>query len=180
LNGNRVLVDWNSVPDAFFYYVRYREVGTNNWRYRFAFDSQRILTGVRSDRNYEYQVITYCFADGFSPWSDVQFINAVRSARSAVSNDKLLEIESSLVAEQKEEELLLYPNPVQDVLNIQHTFNAEEVQLKIYSVEGKLIMDEAKKGFETLQLSTSRLEKGQYILLITDGENVLNKMFIKQ
>jgi hypothetical protein len=149
LNGNRAFVDWNPVPDAFFYYVRYREIGTNNWRYRFSFNSQRVLNGIFANRSYEYQIITYCFSDGFSAWSDVQYINAVRrSARSAEPNQKVLEIEASLEPEQKEDELLLYPNPVQDVLNIQHTFNAEEVELKVYSVEGKLIMDEAKKGFD--------------------------------
>ncbi|MDR1876125.1 MAG: T9SS type A sorting domain-containing protein [Flavobacteriaceae bacterium] len=70
----------------------------------------------------------------------------------------------------------LYPNPVKDILNIKSEKEISEI--KIYSVEGKLVKH-SKTLVDTVEVSS--LDKGVYLLNITlkNGEKATKK-FIKE
>jgi len=77
-----------------------------------------------------------------------------------------------------ETEIKIYPNPVQDKLNIVVP-GAEEMQVYIYSISGQL-MYEAKEIYMQESINVSNLEKGLYIVkVISEGEIFTTKL-IKQ
>lgn len=74
--------------------------------------------------------------------------------------------------------LLIFPNPVQDHVNIN---NAAGTRAGVYSMDGKLLMEQAVfNQYETLGLGT--LESGSYILKLVDGNgrHVAAHSFVKR
>ena len=92
----------------------------------------------------------------------------------------LRELQAPLVAsvEMEELELKIYPNPVQDQLNIE-VFGAEDMQVYIYNTTGQLLYyGEELDNSESIDVSN--FEKGLYIVkVISDGEIHTTKL-IKQ
>jgi len=62
-----VLVDWADITDAIRYQVRYRVIGTGNWKRKSSTNSQKILRDLAQDV-YEYQLRTRC-TTGWTTWS---------------------------------------------------------------------------------------------------------------
>ncbi len=80
--------------------------------------------------------------------------------------------------ELEEDEMNIYPNPVQDRLNIAIP-GAEEIQVYIYSITGQL-MYEGREVYVQESINVSHLEKGLYIVkVISDGKIYTSKL-IKQ
>lgn len=79
------------------------------------------------------------------------------------------------VEEQDEHQVLCWPNPVQETLNI----NVEDVQqIVIFNMEGKQVL-EVNKNAETVNVST--LPKGCYLLKATlENGGVSTQKFVKQ
>ncbi len=91
--------------------------------------------------------------------------------------DYLPELKSASF-EAEEDEMKIYPNPVQDKLNIAIP-GAEEVQVYIYSTTGQL-MYEGREVYVQESINVAHLEKGLYIVkVISDGEVFTSKL-IKQ
>jgi hypothetical protein len=67
----------------------------------------------------------------------------------------------------KDESLVVYPNPVQDILNVK---NAEEYSLEVYDLAGVLCY--SQKNIAS-KLDLSRLKEGIYILVFIDSEKVI-------
>ena len=68
-------------------------------------------------------------------------------------------------------ELLIYPNPVTDILNI-----TKEIDIKLYDMVGNLIISKEK----TTQIDMTNLPKGVYNLNITHNNKTINNRIIKQ
>ena len=71
-------------------------------------------------------------------------------------------------------QIILYPNPVSDILNIQGS--SSELSIIIYNVQGKQIMK--SEIFDSLDLSC--LNPGIYLAEISDGINSTTKRIIKR
>ena len=70
----------------------------------------------------------------------------------------------------------LYPNPVEDVLNIA-MINNGKTTYRIYSMIGQ----EVKSGrLNKTEISVSNLESGMYIFEVYDGEKTITKKFVKR
>lgn len=84
--------------------------------------------------------------------------------------------------------LVLFPNPVSDELNIQFTDNtvaSTEVNLAVYNAVGQLVISESVNLIEgdgaTIQLYTGALETGHYQVHIqTKDGKIARSKFIKQ
>lgn len=78
---------------------------------------------------------------------------------------------------------VVYPNPVVNELLIDfQTSDAELVQVSIYSISGTLVKTltiEASKGMNTQRLDASMLTKGNYLLVIEQGNSRSVSRFIK-
>lgn len=79
--------------------------------------------------------------------------------------------------------LSIYPNPVKETLSAQVTATkTEKVMLQIADMQGKILQQQPttlQVGNNTLNLNTTNLVKGSYILLVK-GEQLLQKQFIKE
>jgi hypothetical protein len=85
------------------------------------------------------------------------------------------------VPEEQEVALLLFPNPVQDELNVSIELNDTEVaQCELYNVSGKL-MHSGELRFRRTSINVNELESGIYLvkLIMPDGTMKLGKI-IKQ
>ncbi|PCJ64906.1 MAG: hypothetical protein COA58_11585 [Bacteroidetes bacterium] len=70
----------------------------------------------------------------------------------------------------------VYPNPVSNILTYVSWSNSS-AGIRIVTPSGKVVMDQVKLGN---QLKVSNLEKGIYILIVSDGKQVQYARFIKQ
>ena len=68
-------------------------------------------------------------------------------------------------------ELLIYPNPVNDILNI-----TKEIDIKLYDMVGNLIISKEK----TTQINMTDLPSGIYNLSIIYNNKNINNRIIKQ
>jgi hypothetical protein len=79
-----------------------------------------------------------------------------------------IEADPSLsIKENETSSLHVFPNPVNDILTIERSSEADLAQIEIYSINGKLIKT-IEPSFQngSMNLSTSDLEKGSYVLVI--------------
>ncbi len=77
----------------------------------------------------------------------------------------------------------IYPNPATDYFNISmdNGSNATEMNIKIRSVDGKLIYNQTHKSYSVgnIRINVSNWNKGVYILYLHDGEKTEMKKVIK-
>jgi hypothetical protein len=74
---------------------------------------------------------------------------------------------SLLIKENETSSLHVFPNPVNDILTIERSSEADLAQIEIYSINGKLIKT-VEPSFQngSMNLSTCELDKGAYVLVI--------------
>ncbi|WP_157637979.1 T9SS type A sorting domain-containing protein [Flexithrix dorotheae] len=81
-------------------------------------------------------------------------------------------------------EVILYPNPVKEGkarIDLKGFTQDNSIQLKIFNIEGKLLLDEnIKNTTTTYQLNTQKFagSKGIYLVKIISGESIFNKRLI--
>lgn len=86
------------------------------------------------------------------------------------------EIITDLKEESISQSISIYPNPVTNILTFNTTDNRKVTQVKLYSMDGKIILD---KTIENNQIDLSNLLQGTYILK-TDFDNSINFKIIKR
>jgi hypothetical protein len=76
------------------------------------------------------------------------------------------------------DEFSIYPNPVDDILNIQFN-NIENISLKIIDIYGNLV-DELKSvaNTQSINYNTSMLVNGLYIVQLNTGKKIIAKTFM--
>ena len=72
----------------------------------------------------------------------------------------------------------VYPNPVKNHVNIKATEGAKVDQLRIYSVQGKLITEVYQPALP-LTIETTDWDQGAYLIEILDDINIFREMLIK-
>ncbi|MFP4555504.1 MAG: GEVED domain-containing protein [Bacteroidales bacterium] len=72
----------------------------------------------------------------------------------------------------------IYPNPVKDRLNISLEGISGDVSLRIYDLQGRLVMKQMLKSVDS-HINVSNLSKGVYIISIDEEKMPINKRFVK-
>jgi hypothetical protein len=128
-------------------------------------------------------VIDYVLYDDTAPWpladgngyylrlKDMGLDNSLASSWEA-SND----IITSVIVPDSEPALLVYPNPVSDVLNIKA--GTEIFNVSIYDISGRLIVSKACAG-ERCSVSVQNLSKGIYILQVSTIDGNFTEKIVK-
>jgi hypothetical protein len=81
-------------------------------------------------------------------------------------------------ADEPKAKLLLYPNPASEKITIQHSQAVEFIHVKVFSLQGALLKTvQIKNGDE---LNIADLPKGNYLLMLGEGKNMMTKMFHKE
>ena len=71
--------------------------------------------------------------------------------------------------------ILIYPNPISDIINIKVQNGLKVNKVKIISILGKTIMEQSKNRF-----NISRLSKGIYLIKIITDKGIVTRKVIKR
>ncbi|MEI9920159.1 MAG: T9SS type A sorting domain-containing protein [Bacteroidota bacterium] len=74
----------------------------------------------------------------------------------------------------------VYPNPFDSKLSINLSGYSNPVYIKLYNVQGALVLEDESFGETTLQLNTASLPPGLFLLTIKSGDRVITKKVIKK
>lgn len=79
-------------------------------------------------------------------------------------------------------EILLYPNPARQMMNIQHFGDlSQNLFLKINDLSGKVLLSrEIHAGSGLLEIDISHLHSGIYLITLTDSNHQFTRQFIKE
>lgn len=107
--------------------------------------------------------------------TDTYALNEVRYLNFKDLNSGIQVVEKSNVA------LLLYPNPVVDVLNIQLSATASQADMiEILSIDGKVVYKQALKSPANIyQVNVSEFPKGLYLCRVKNGTTPQTTKFSK-
>jgi len=88
---------------------------------------------------------------------------------------------NAIAPNQTFKQFVLYPNPVQDILNIEYpvTSITDVQKLDIIGIDGKTILSEASKNGRFTIYVTS-LSKGIYFCRLNNGNKISTTKFVKQ
>jgi len=88
---------------------------------------------------------------------------------------------TGIVPNQTDKQFVLYPNPVQDILNIEYpiTSKSDIQKFDIIGIDGKTILSETPSNGK-ISISVNSLSKGIYFCRFNNGNKVTTTKFIKQ
>jgi hypothetical protein len=84
---------------------------------------------------------------------------------------------STITASAGANDVVIYPNPVTNTLNITHISKTDRVE--IMDLSGKIILTDASSDASTTEVDVSNLKKGVYLLKLTGSKNNKVIQFIK-
>ena len=77
--------------------------------------------------------------------------------------------------------IIIYPNPIEDNINIDfQTKTYKKVDILIQDTYGRVIYSKSYNNIALININTSNLKTGFYVLTIVTDENILNKKIIKK
>jgi hypothetical protein len=78
--------------------------------------------------------------------------------------------------------LILFPNPVQDMLTLNYKSSGETIQLEVMTLDGKTVYQNIiniQSGANQTDINVSSLPKGMYLCRLIDGNIVQIHKFLK-
>jgi hypothetical protein len=82
----------------------------------------------------------------------------------------------------KPESLILFPNPVQDILTLNYTSSGAAIQCEVMTLDGKEVyrnIINIPSGINQTDIHVTFLPKGMYLCRLIDGTVVLTNKFLK-
>lgn len=114
-------------------------------------------------------------ADGTRISSGAPWLNGFDGVLKAFENNTLSTVENNFEAG-----LSLYPNPANDIVNLQFGVNHDEVTLEIYDILGKRISQTNYSDVDEISIDISHLQYGIYLLKVQSGLVTTSVKMIKQ
>ncbi len=130
-------------------------------------------TGNDDDFEFNYNAanIDYAWARGFNAGNVVTFHSTFRGYSLNNALEEVLGSESFSL-----QNLSVYPNPVNDVLNIAYTEDISDVTL--INMLGQMVLSQ-KVNAATAEINTSGLQNGNYILKVTTAKGAASIKIVK-
>ncbi len=159
-------------------------------------DNLNFVSTTRTDANGDYSFANLAY-NTYKIWVEIagkvttpisvtlDANNSTSSGNDFVeSNGAVVPKANSIMNDMQESNISLYPNPVQDILNVELDIaNTASYSFSIYNIAGQLISNEIiniTSGNNLVKLNTNSLKSGSYILIISsDNTNSIQKMFVK-
>ena len=166
VENEAIAIAWDANPDVTSWNIQYRPVGgalasatstTNSYN----------ITGLTGLTTYEIQVQADCGDGNVSDWC-----TAITAQTTNVG------IEEYLL-----NSISLFPNPANDVINVQCTMNNVQVTaLEVFDVYGKLIRTVETVCTPSLQtqINVSDLAAGMYFVRVATEQGTATKSFVKK
>ena len=169
LGNRRTTIDWVDVSNAIMYRIQIRFSGMDRYLITALIRSSRVNVFAPDNRDYEYRIQTIC-ADGESEFTEVfswstsgeGLVTAESRNADAFKADIIIDNEVAPMFE-------AFPNPVNDLLQVAYTAEAEKTQLQIHHVSGKKVFEQILTKDQTYhQLNLQSLSEGIYMLTIKE------------
>ncbi|MFT5280030.1 MAG: hypothetical protein ACI9P8_001669, partial [Bacteroidia bacterium] len=75
IQANQATLNWNAMPDAIQYRVKYRPVGSSSWNFNIAPSNTFAATGLFQSTEYEWKVKTICLDNSPSTYGPAQLFS---------------------------------------------------------------------------------------------------------
>lgn len=84
--------------------------------------------------------------------------------------------------DEKVNDLSIYPNPTDDILNVHFSSSLAQPEIEIYNLEGRLVYRQKniQSNQQDISIEISQFSKGVYLFTLKDKNNMITKKFIKQ
>ncbi|MCR4825777.1 MAG: T9SS type A sorting domain-containing protein, partial [Bacteroidales bacterium] len=124
---------------------------------------------------------------GFSYAYSYNYLDDITLTR--ISNNKSTEVTDAnavdaLAADRDQVDVVVYPNPTKDVVNVQYTMNNAQCSgIEIVDVYGKVVRTDVETLRATslpTQINVSGLAAGMYFVRVTTDRGVVTKPFVKR
>ena len=93
---------------------------------------------------------------------------------------KLLNVNNTTVEFVETMDLILYPNPFKDFVNIRFSKpTMYPIQIEVFDVRGRLVLNQEFQPSGQITVSMDRLEDASYIIRISSGSSEFLKKLIK-
>ena len=165
LGGDYITIAWNGNPNVSIWNIQYR-MQNDTWDSATSSTNSYTLTGLEPETTYEIKVQGDCGNGNLSEWS------------TTITATTTVGIENYLL-----NSISLYPNPANDVINVQCTMNNVQVTaLEVFDVYGKLIntVETVCTPSPQTQINVSGLASGMYFVRVTTEQGVATKSFVKK
>ena len=163
--SNSVNVSWDAVASALGYQARGQLAGTGNFAYKTTASTGLTVGSLNPSTNYEWQVRAYCGPGDTSAWTVLQPFTTGTSREAYPHAMKL------------------YPNPVDQSLQIHTDLAGSPLVVRVYDLTGRIILEELMQpdGSGRLQLSDlGSLEEGLYLIRLSGDKGVAEARFAKR
>ena len=172
LSPTSFTANWNTVPNATAYTLRYRRLGLVSWQtINNIPTNSRTVTGLVNGSSYEVMVRSVC-GNGYSLWSAMDTVNLSGIRQSSVTTTEVWS------------DFSLYPNPNKGNFTIALT--TEEVsslKVEVFDVTGRLVYTNTvplQKGGNEIPFELKGISSGIYSLRVNQGnQNKLIKLVIE-
>ena len=159
-------ISWNNIAGVSNWNIRYRPQN-GQWTTASTNTNQYTISGLTAETVYEIQVQADCGDNNLSEWTEQLSVTTLADG----INDHLFN------------SIVLYPNPANDVVNVQCTMN--NVQLKgieVIDVYGKVVRTVVgANNYSPLQtrINVSDLAASMYFVRVTTEQGTVTKRFLK-
>ncbi|MFK7983198.1 MAG: T9SS type A sorting domain-containing protein, partial [Saprospiraceae bacterium] len=166
LGSRKIRVDWEDVPNASRYLIEIRFAGRTRIVGRGLIRRSGVHIFAPSGRDYELQISTICEDGSESPFTDwIPFStpdNVVGVAESRNAENFVADIS---IAETVTKELTVFPNPVNDLLNLNYTITGETARVELFHISGKKVGEQVlSNATNNHKLDMSNYTNGLYLI----------------
>jgi hypothetical protein len=160
-------LNWNDVPDAVYYYVKYKRTVQNNWKTKKANQSQVTLKNLFANTEYQYQIYAVC-------------MNGYESDLSPLATFTTLPLKLYLQMAQPVFAFELAPNPAGESVTIQLQSPAiGDLNCRIYDITGALQFEKIwNEDVNDPVLDVSKLPAGMYLVEVTSASGKATKQLV--
>jgi hypothetical protein len=131
-------------------------------------------TGTRTAESYEGNF-------GAAPLLHVEYTSTIQTASAKSGTIQEASALQTVAKDISEEGILVYPNPVHDVLTVRFDGKTEVERILVYSITGSLVKEiNVNKVMTETQVDCSNFIPGTYLLKLSSSNGSYSMQFIKQ
>ena len=161
ITPSTVQLNWNKITGAIVYQVMYKAFGTAEGTLMYSTNNQKNISGLTANTVYVWQVKSVC---NKSPL----ILSGNADPAKFTTAPLRLDVVHELTHVPEVSFLEVYPNPVQNQLTVSMVIPPIEVTIRIISLQGKTIDLPTTFQNAKVQINTTALPVGFYILQITN------------
>lgn len=193
INPSTDFIEWTAVVE---------QAGTYNLKFRYALGGGTRNLQIRVNGTTVSESLAFTSTDSWATWGTVSItavlnagtntIRATATGTSGPNMDNLVVEKASIAAKnaiaseevtpilRTQDKLVIYPNPVKDILNVQ--FNSEtgaDTAVELVSITSQVVRSgshKTAKGDNTITIDVSGLQSGIYFLRLNNGNGLQPSM----